>query len=232
MSGKENTMSIQAVILAAGRGERLRPLTDTVPKPMVLLQGKPILEHILETLPREVSGIVLVVGYLGEKIQEYFKEDWKGIPITYVLQKEQKGTFSALETAKLHLNGPFLVLMGDVLNTKGDMLRLVNSEFSVLVRKEKLPSEKVGVCIERQGMILGNILEKEKGLVYTYANCGAYKLSPLIFEEPVIYGPTGEEWLSSMVGAFAKKYEVRMIESIYHYTVTSKEDLLKFVPFK
>ena len=62
---------MQAVILAAGLGTRLRPLTDNKPKPMVEVKGKPIIAHNIERLPETISEIIVVLGYMGEKISDY-----------------------------------------------------------------------------------------------------------------------------------------------------------------
>jgi MurNAc alpha-1-phosphate uridylyltransferase len=63
---------IKAIILAAGKGSRLAPLTDTIPKPMVLIAGKPIIEHTLENIYTQVDEIIIVVKYLSKKISDYF----------------------------------------------------------------------------------------------------------------------------------------------------------------
>ena len=72
---------MQAVILAAGVGKRLKPLTDDLPKPMVRVNGRPILEYTLSILPKEIDEVILIVGYLKEKIIEYFGDSFKGVPI-------------------------------------------------------------------------------------------------------------------------------------------------------
>ena len=66
---------MKAVILAAGEGVRMRPLTNNCPKPMIKILGKPILHHIIDALPDEVNEIILVVGYLGDQIENYFGKD-------------------------------------------------------------------------------------------------------------------------------------------------------------
>ncbi|KKQ79283.1 MAG: hypothetical protein UT03_C0063G0001, partial [Candidatus Moranbacteria bacterium GW2011_GWD2_38_7] len=65
---------MQIVILAAGRGTRMKDLTDNVPKPMLQINGKPILAYKLEALPEEIDEVIFVVGYFGNQIQQYFGE--------------------------------------------------------------------------------------------------------------------------------------------------------------
>src|SRR3989344_5644423 len=91
---------MQTVILAAGKGIRLRPVTLKVPKPLVLLNDRPILEHILNELPKKVDEVILVIGYLGDKVKKHFGNNFLGKKIKYVIQEEQLGTFHALKQAK------------------------------------------------------------------------------------------------------------------------------------
>ena len=75
---------MQCVILAAGKGERMRPLTNDRPKPLVLVLGRPLLEHIIEALPAAIDEIILVVGYRGEQIQKHFGTEYGGRRVHYV----------------------------------------------------------------------------------------------------------------------------------------------------
>lgn len=106
---------MQTVILAGGRGTRLLPITDNIPKPMVLVNGKPFLEHMLLMLKRNsLRNILLCIGYLGDKIESYFGDgDRHGIEIKYSHEKEPIGTAGALKLAEGLLEEEFLVLYGD-----------------------------------------------------------------------------------------------------------------------
>jgi mannose-1-phosphate guanylyltransferase/phosphomannomutase len=85
---------MKAVILAGGRGERLRPLTDTIPKPMTNIEGKPFLQYQMEHLKKfNIEDIVLCVGYLAESIQRYFQNGYQfGLNITYSIENTPLGT--------------------------------------------------------------------------------------------------------------------------------------------
>src|SRR3989344_5163908 len=109
---------MKAVILAAGEGVRMRPLTLTQPKPMLKVRGQPLLEHIIRTLPVVVDELVIVVGYLQEQIRGYFGDHFGRFRITYVEQKKQFGTYSALESCREFLaDGEyFLMLYADDLH--------------------------------------------------------------------------------------------------------------------
>ena len=104
---------MKAVVLAAGKSTRTYPLTLTRPKPLLEVANKPILQHNLESLSGLIDEVILVVGYRKEMIKERFGEEFNGIKLTYVEQKEQLGTGHALLHAEGYVSGRFLVLMGD-----------------------------------------------------------------------------------------------------------------------
>ena len=106
---------MQAVILAGGLGTRLRPLTKTVPKPMVPVGGTPYLEYQLRLLREQaITDIVLLTGYLGEQIEEHFGDGSRfGLSIRYSREDSPLGTGGALRIAKPLLADSFLVIYGD-----------------------------------------------------------------------------------------------------------------------
>ena len=110
---------MDAVILAAGEGTRLRPLTSTRPKPMLPIAGKPILEWNLEALDcAKVKKAYIVVGYKKEVIKDYFGGQFRGVKLEYIEQKAQLGTGDALLAAKDRIKRDFLVLNGDIFITR------------------------------------------------------------------------------------------------------------------
>src|SRR5688500_12407292 len=106
---------MKALIFAAGRGVRMMPLTADTPKPMLKILARPLLAHILEILPKEVTELLIVVGYKSEVIKEHFGNEWRGIPITYVDQKDQLGTGDALWACRSYLKPKerFFVIYAD-----------------------------------------------------------------------------------------------------------------------
>tara|TARA_Y100000310_G_scaffold338314_1_gene427610 strand:- start:4406 stop:5104 length:699 start_codon:yes stop_codon:yes gene_type:complete len=105
----------QAFVLAGGKGERLKPLTNDIPKPLVKVKGKPIIEYCVELLAKHgVKEIILGVGHMHEQIQEYFGDGSKyGISIVYSVETEPLGTGGALKQAEVMLNDKFFMLNGD-----------------------------------------------------------------------------------------------------------------------
>src|SRR6266571_7286897 len=123
-----------AVILCGGRGERLRPFTDTLPKPLVPLRGRPILEHILRYLAAQgIKRFILCIGYRGEAIREFVsnlgENDWE---LLCVDSGEASMTKRLLDARK-HLSGSMLICYGDTLaNVNIRRLRAEHERHSAL----------------------------------------------------------------------------------------------------
>jgi NDP-sugar pyrophosphorylase family protein len=106
---------LKAVILAGGRGERLKPITDSTPKPMIIIKGKPFLEYQLAMLKKnKINEILLCVGYRKDTIMEYFGDGSRfGLKIEYSIENQFLGTGGALKLAKKYLPADFILLYGD-----------------------------------------------------------------------------------------------------------------------
>lgn len=107
----------QAVILAGGEGTKMRPLTYEMPKAMIPIKRKPLLEYIVDSLKEfNIKDITIFIGNLGEIIKEYFGDGGKfGVKISYIQEKEKTGTGGALRQLKKYLPDVFLLIYGDVL---------------------------------------------------------------------------------------------------------------------
>ena len=105
---------MQTVILAAGEGTRMRPLTETVPKPMLPVADRPLCAHVADAaVAAGASELVFVVGYEADAVREHFGDAYRDVPVSYATQEEQLGTAHAVEQALEHLDGAFAVLNGD-----------------------------------------------------------------------------------------------------------------------
>ena len=131
---------MQCVILAAGEGSRMRPLTTTRPKVMLPLAGKPILEHLIRNVKEAgISDIIIVVGYKEEAIRDYFGDGTAfGVKITYVVQRKQLGTADALRSAEPFVTDTFLMLNGDMVVTVDDLKAVCGTEAPVMAVTEQL----------------------------------------------------------------------------------------------
>jgi bifunctional UDP-N-acetylglucosamine pyrophosphorylase/glucosamine-1-phosphate N-acetyltransferase len=105
---------MQVVILAAGQGTRMRPLTDAVAKPMLPVADRPLCAHTADAAVRAgADELVFVVGYRGEDVREHFGTEYRGVPVRYAEQAERLGTAHAAAQARPHLDDDFVVLNGD-----------------------------------------------------------------------------------------------------------------------
>jgi len=178
---------MKAVILAAGEGKRMRPLTYERPKVMLPVAGKPLVEHLLrEVKEAGINEFIFVVGYHDETIRDYFGvgERWD-VDIQYVTQKTQLGTADALRKAEALVEGTddFLMLNGDTIVSAEDIKRVScaasSSEIALGVIKVKNP-EDYGV-IEIEGERITKIHEKMKEQPSYLINAGIYLLDENIF---------------------------------------------------
>lgn len=108
---------MKAVILAGGQGTRLRPLTETCPKPLLPVANVPMIRRIVDKLPEDVDEVLLAVNYKLEMLREYFAKHDVGRTVTVVEEKEPMGTAGAIKNVERHLDGPFFVFNGDVLDS-------------------------------------------------------------------------------------------------------------------
>lgn len=105
---------MKAVVPAAGEGTRLRPLTADRPKGLVSVAGQPLLEHVFDALSGEtIEEVIVIIGYRGEQILEYFEDRYRGLPLRYVEQERQLGLAHAILQADAYVEDRFLVLNGD-----------------------------------------------------------------------------------------------------------------------
>jgi UDP-N-acetylglucosamine diphosphorylase/glucosamine-1-phosphate N-acetyltransferase len=195
----------KAVVLAAGEGKRLRPFTETMPKVMLPVANKPLLEYVFDAVRKSgITEIIVVVGYKKEVIMEYFK-DYKNIKITYIVQERQLGTAHALLQAKKHIKDSFIVLAGDNIIDPASISKLIKdpSEYSLLI-KEHPHTSKYGVVFVQKRNI-SRIVEKPKEDVGRYISTGIYKLPGSVFSDIEQSYAQGIHALSSVIQILVEK---------------------------
>ena len=206
---------MKAVILAAGEGARMGPFTASVPKVMIPVGNRPILEYVVQALvDNGVRDLVLVVGYGRERIQDHF-QDGKAFDarITYVVQQKQLGTAHALGQARARLDGPFVVLNGANMVDKrfvADLLEQGKGP-AVMITESERPRN-YGV-VTLQGKNVTAIQEKPAQLVSNLINTGAYLLDPSVFGAIDEASEDGVHDLPSVLTALAAKRPVAAVES-------------------
>ena len=108
---------MKAVLLVGGLGTRLRPLTYRIPKPLVPVMGKPLIMHAVDSLPDEVDEVIIPVGYKKEAMQDYLEKNRPKRKITLVDEPQPLGTGGAVKNVEEYIDGPFMVLNGDMISS-------------------------------------------------------------------------------------------------------------------
>ncbi|WP_418280263.1 bifunctional sugar-1-phosphate nucleotidylyltransferase/acetyltransferase [Halorubrum sp. DTA98] len=164
---------MQVVILAAGRGTRMGPLTETIPKPMLPVADRPLVAHVADAaVDAGAEELVLTVGYGGDQVREYFGERYAGVPVHYAEQSDQLGTADALRVAVDHVDGPFAVLNGDNLCRAADLDTLFDAVPAVGAYRVDDPSS-YGVLRTENGVVT-EVVEKPDNPETNTINAGAY----------------------------------------------------------
>lgn len=220
---------MQAVILAAGRGTRMGDLTNEIPKPLLRIGGRPILEYTLDNLPREIDEVIFIVGYKGEMIRKYFGKEYKNRKIRYCEQTDFNGTAGAVCLAKDLLADKFLVLMGDDLYHKKDLEKLLRHDLALLV-KEMENNTRFGAVETDSDGNLKQVVEfkflknKKSG---NLVNIGAYLINKDFFEYPLVPVSDKEFGLPQTLAQMADKYKIKAVKADFWHPNGHKEDLIK-----
>lgn len=219
---------MKAVILAAGEGVRMRPLTLDTPKPLLPLAGKPLLQHLVEMLPPSVDELILVVGYRGEQIKDYCGTAFLGHPITYVTQTERKGTYHALELCKPYLapDKPFAFFFSDDLLDPAAIAECLSYPCAVVASRVERP-ERFGVIELNPDGTIRDIVEKPEHPLTDLATTTAFSITPHIFRYPPAPHPrTGEYYFSTALSAMAKEHPIRVVKTKFWFPIGTPEDMV------
>jgi UDP-N-acetylglucosamine diphosphorylase/glucosamine-1-phosphate N-acetyltransferase len=175
---------LKAVILAAGEGNRMRPLTATRPKVMLPIANKPIMEHLLiEAREAGVKEFIIIVGYCDQQVRDYFgKGERLGVDISYCEQRKQLGTADALKMVESRLDGNFLVMNGDVVVKREDIGRLVNNHDITTLSVIEVKDPRGLGMVELQKDRVVRIYEKTDKPPTNMANAGLYLFTPDIHD--------------------------------------------------
>lgn len=181
----------KAVILAGGECIKIKPFTYKIPKSMIPVKGKPLLEYTIELLKNnDIKNVLIITGHLGDKIKDYFKDGSRfGVKITYIEERERKGTAGSLRLAKKFVgNENFLVIYGDILieiDLK-DLIEFHKSQEDTMATLALTSVENptaYGV-VKLKGNKIVEFLEKpvESKDLSRLINAGVYVSSPEIFK--------------------------------------------------
>lgn len=226
---------MKALVLAAGEGTRLRPLTSSTPKPLLILAGKPYLSHLFNALRSSgVDEIVLLVGFKSNRIREYFGDGSKlGFRISYLEQKERLGTAHAVGMARNEMKDDFVCVNGDVLISPQDVAGIIQKhkrERGTVMGVVQVPDPtRFGVIEEKDGRMV-RIVEKPEVPPTDLINAGIFVFTSKIFDmiARTERSPRGEYEITDSLNMLAQKEHVHLHRlQDYWMDVGRPWDLLK-----
>lgn len=201
--------------MAAGKGTRLRPLTNTTPKSLVKVNGRPFLDFILTNLYEAgITDIAIVVNYFKEQFPEYLQEYQRAA--TIIEQVLPPGTGNSVMIAR-NFTGrdDFVVLGGDNLWSPYDIGKLAEDTGLSHVSGMKVEDpSKYGVLVVREDGLLERVVEKPSSFVGDLVNTGLYKFGPRIYDEleKIKVSPRGEFELTDAINGLARSQGVRLVQ--------------------
>ena len=220
---------MECVVLAAGEGKRMRPLTAKRPKVMLPLANRPMMEHlVLAARDAGITDFIFIVGYGEREIRRHFGDGAEfGVHIRYATQRHQRGTADAVAAARDLVTGPFLVLNGDMILKCEDIADLCRKKPACMgICTTDHPLD-YGVVLTENGMIT-SLVEKSKQPKSNLINAGAYLFSPEIFDliGTVRPSPRGELELTDALAVLIEKGQLEAHQLSYWMDVGHPWDML------
>jgi bifunctional UDP-N-acetylglucosamine pyrophosphorylase/glucosamine-1-phosphate N-acetyltransferase len=214
---------MDAIILAAGLGSRLRPHTLTTPKPLLPVRGRPILDWTLGALPRSIDRVIVVVNYLAEQIEDYLGgqthfRDWAA-----VRQAQPRGTGDALRSCREQVRSDRLLVMnGDDLYGAAELAALADCPAGVLVYPVDDPPH-WGIAFQKPDGTLEKLVEKPQLEGRRLANTGVYLFPRTVFDIPLALSARGEYEITDYVTALAARQPVSVVPAKFWLPIGTVE---------
>ena len=214
---------MDAVLLAAGLGTRLRPHTLTTPKPLLLVQGRPILDWTLGALPASVDRVVVVVHFLAEQVEAYLRSQTRFKEWVIVPQGTPQGTGDALRKCHKEIRSErFLVINGDDLFGAKDIAKLAACPAGLVVTEVQDP-KKYGIAFLKPDGTLEKLVEKPDLPPPQLANTGAYLFPREVFQLEIGLSKRGEYEITDYVTQLAAKQPFHVIHSTFWFPIGNEE---------
>ena len=214
---------MDAIILAAGLGTRLRPYTLTTPKPLLPVRGRPVLDWTLGVLPKFVDRVVVVVNYLAEQVEEYLRRQTHFREWVTVRQAEPRGSGDALRSCREQVRSErFLVLNGDDLYGAADLAALAACPAGVLVYPVDDPPH-WGIAFLKPDGTLEKLVEKPKLEGRRLANTGGYLFPREVFDIPLALSARGEYEITDYVTKLAERGSVSVVPAKFWLPIGTVE---------
>jgi bifunctional UDP-N-acetylglucosamine pyrophosphorylase/glucosamine-1-phosphate N-acetyltransferase len=214
---------MEAVILAAGLGTRLRPYTLERPKPLLNVQGRPILDWTLGALPPQVKRVIVVVNYLAEQIEAYLGQQRHFQEWQTVRQEVPRGTGDAFRSCQSHLKSDrYLVLNGDDLYGAADLAALVEHPAGLLVQPVNNPKQ-WGIAFLKPDGNVERLVEKPDLEGPALGNLGAYVFPRGVFNIELRPSPRGEYEITDYVSELAQRQQVVPVTAKFWFPIGTVE---------
>jgi NDP-sugar pyrophosphorylase family protein len=214
---------MDAIILAAGLGTRLRPHTLTTPKPLLPVRGRPILDWALAALPAEVNRVVVVTHFLPEQVTAYMQQQPHFAHWQTVLQEKPRGTGDALRVCRERIRSDrFLVVNGDDLYGAADLAELARRPAGVLVHAVDEP-RRFGIAFLHEDGTLDRLVEKPDLNGPALANTGAYLFPRRVHDIEIGLSPRGEYEITDYVSALAAQQPFHVIRANFWLPIGTVE---------
>ena len=214
---------MDAIILAAGLGTRLRPHTLETPKPLLPVRGRPILDWTLGALPKSIDRVIVVVNYLADKVEAYLKSQGHFRDWVAVRQAEPRGTGDAVRSCREHVHSDrFLALNGDDLYGAADLAALAACPAGVLTSPVDDP-KKWGIAFLKADGTLERLVEKPDLEGRHLANTGVYVFPKDVFDIPLGLSARGEYEVTDYVTALAKRGPVSVVAAKFWLPIGTVE---------
>lgn len=225
--------AMKCVLLAAGEGVRMRPLTLIKPKSLLEVAGKPLLYYHFSALPEEINEVIVVIGYLADQIEKYLGNEFLGRKVSYVYMPKVVGTYGVVAGARELLGQErFLVVYGDDLHNPLNFQRcLVQSGLSLLFAEIDNP-DRFGEVVLNSDSTVKDVIEKPEKRLSNRVNTGPVVLDSRIFNYKPPISPKGEYYLTDAVGAMVRAgHKVSGVKADWWIPIGYPEDLKKAEDF-
>lgn len=205
-------------------------ITKRVPKPMLSVLGRNLIQHKIDILPSSIDEVIIVTGHLEVQIKEFFKDKYEGRKITYVTQEELNGTGGAVWQAKDVIKGKFLVMMGDDIYFKDDIEKCVEYDWAILGKRVEVQTKGNQIIVDEKGRIM-TVTQDTDLKPGDFNNSGLYVMGKEVFNYPLVKIPNGEYGLPQTLAQVVKDFPIHIVEATEIIRVTSPGDIKKAEEF-
>ncbi len=165
---------MQVIIPLAGKGTRLRPHTHVVPKPLIKVAGRPVMDWVMDRLEGlDVEELIFITGHLKDKVEAYARERYR-IPSRFIEQKVQDGTAGAIHLAQPHVHGPVMIIFVDTVFDADLSIVTSSQDDGIIWAKEVEDYQRFGVVVTDAQGYMTKIVEKPREPISKLANIGLY----------------------------------------------------------